>query len=126
MYEYRQFILNKKHSILFEIIELTVLVSIVTFFFYVDEKILAMIYIIPIIEHIRQVIYYCRQYGGSLEDYITFFYFLLVMLYSISISNKLSIIASTIGVIIHIITITTRTTFSQLVSYNDIKNFILN
>lgn len=106
--------------------ELTVLVSIVTFFFYVDEKILAMIYIIPIIEHIRQIIYYCRQYGGSLEDYITFFYFLLVMLYSISISNKLSIIASTIGVIIHIITITTRTTFSQLVSQNDIKNFILN
>tara|TARA_Y100000739_G_C20386844_1_gene363779 strand:+ start:110 stop:490 length:381 start_codon:yes stop_codon:yes gene_type:complete len=126
MYEYRQFILNKKHSIIFEIIELTVLVSIVTFFFHVDEKILAMIYIIPIIEHIRQVIYYCRQYGGSLEDYITFFYFLLVMLYSISISNKLSIIASTIGVIIHIITITTRTTFSQLVSHNDIKNFILN
>jgi len=126
MYEYRQFVLNKKHSIIFEIMELTVLVSIVTFFFYVDEKILAMIYIIPIIEHIRQIIYYCRQYGGSLEDYITFFYFLLVMLYSISISNKLSIIASTIGVIIHIITITTRTTFSQLVSHNDIKNFILN
>ena len=124
MYEYKQFILTKNQSIVFEIVELIALFLVVVFYIYNNNIILTIAYLLPFIEHIKQVVYIYRQDGGSYIDYITLFYFLLIMLYSISISDKLSIIASLIGIIVHIITITTQTSFSQLVSYKEIQNYL--
>ena len=57
-------------------------------------------------------------------DYIVFFYFLLILLYSLSISDKLSITVSLLGIIIHIITITTDKTLGPAISYKEIKNYL--
>ena len=124
MYEYKQFILTKNQSMLFEIFELIALFLVVVFYICNNNIILTIAYLVPFIEHVRQVVYVYRQDGASYIDYITFFYFLFIMLYSISISDKLSIIASLIGIIVHIITITTQTSFSQLVSYKEIQNYL--
>ena len=124
MYEYKQFILTKNQSIVFEIVELIALFLVVVFYIYNNNIILTIAYLVPFIEHIRQVVYVYRQDGASYIDYITFFYFLFIMLYSISISDKLSIVASSIGIIVHLITITTQTSFSQLVSYKEIQNYL--
>jgi len=124
MYEYKQFILTKNQSIVFEIVELIALFLVVIFYIYNNNIILTIAYLVPFIEHIRQVVYVYRQDGGSYIDCITFFYFVLILLYSISISDKLSIVASSIGIIVHIITMTTQTCFSQLVSYNECQNYL--
>jgi len=124
MYEYKQFILTKNQSIVFEIVELIALFLVVIFYIYNNNIILTIAYLVPFIEHIRQVVYVYRQDGGSYIDCITFFYFVLILLYSISISDKLSIVASSIGIIVHIITMTTQTCFSQLVSYSECQNYL--
>lgn len=124
MYQHKEYILSKKQSIIFEIFEVVALFLILIHYLYIDNKILAIIYAVPFIEHIRQITFNYRQKGGSFIDYITLFYFFVLLLYSIHIYNKLSIIACVLGIIIHIITITTKTTFSQLVSIDDIKKFI--
>jgi len=125
MYQKKQYILNKKQSIIFEIFEVVALFLIVIYYLYINNKILAILYFVPFIEHIRQISFNYRQKGGSLTDYITLFYFFFIMLYSIHIHNKLSIAASVLGIVIHIITITTKTAFAQLVSLDDIKKSII-
>lgn len=124
MYKYKKYILNKEQSIIFEISELVVLFLIVIYYLYIDKKILALFFAIPFIEHVRQITIYYRQEGGSFIDYITLCYFLFGLCYSISVSNNLGAIACIIGIVIHVITIITKTSFSQLISYDEIKKYL--
>ena len=124
MNKYKKYILNKEQSIIFEISELVVLFLIVIHYLYIDKKILALFFTIPFVEHVRQITIHYRQEGGSFIDYITVFYFLFGLCYSVSVSNKLGAIACIIGIVIHVITITTKTSFSQLVSYDEIKKYL--
>ena len=124
MYKNKKFILTKKQSIIFEIIELVVLFFLILYYIYNKKNILTVAYLIPFFQHIKQITYIYRIHGGTYMDYIVFFYFLLILLYSLSISDKLSITVSLLGIIIHIITITTDKTLGPAISYKEIKNYL--
>ena len=124
MYEYNQYILNHKNSVIFEIIEIISLFFLTIYYLIKNHYVLSIVYLVPFIEHIRQVKYEYRQEGGSLIDYLTLCYFICVSIYSIKTSARLSFVAAICGCLIHIITIIKKTSFTELVSSDDIKNYI--
>lgn len=117
-------ILDKEQSILFEIFELTALFLIIVYYIYNKNTILIIAYIIPFIEHIKQITCGYRQRGDSMIDKVTFFYFTIIFLFSINNQNTLSIIVSLVGIIIHLITMITKKSFSQIVYYEDIQKYL--
>lgn len=117
-------ILNYEQSVLFEIFELTILFSLIIFYIFNNNTVLTIAYSIPFIEHIKQIRYRYRQKGDSMIDKVTFFYFLIIMLYSITITDHLSILVSFVGMLIHIVTMNSKKSFARIVSYQDIKKYL--
>jgi hypothetical protein len=120
------YILNYKQSILFEIFEINLLLILVVNYILTHKYILSILYVVPLIEHIRQVKCEYRQKGGSLIDYITLFYLIGITAYSFVIQDMLSFIVALSGTVIHLITIHKRMTFSRVVGRDDIKKYINN
>jgi len=118
----KQSILSHKHSIIFEILELVVLFILSTYYLIHNYYLLSILYFVPFVEHIRQVIYQYRQQGGSSIDYLTLFYFVGLCIYSFKISVKLSLFVALIGCSIHIFTIIKNQPFLDEVSIADIKS----
>lgn len=116
-------ILNKRQSLMFEIFELVYLLVIMLYYYLTNKKVVSLFYVIPFIEHIRQIAYMERQRGGSYIDYITLLYFISVAIYSYRAKAYASVITATGGCIIHLITISTKRQFSHSVSTRDILSF---
>ena len=114
------YILNKKQSIIFEIIELFVLFCITIYYLIKKEIIFSVIWLIPFIEHIRQITLKFRQNGGGTADILTIIYFISTCIYSYFNKKYISFSLSFLAIIIHIITITTIKTFMHIVSIEDI------
>ena len=116
-------ILNKRYSLIFEIFELVYLLAIILHYYFANKKIISLFYLIPFLEHIKQIIYAERQRGGSYIDYVTLLYFISVAIYSYRAKAYVSVITAIGGCIIHLVTISTKRQFSHSVSIGDILSF---
>ena len=101
-------ILHGKIAYIFESIEIIALICLIV---YCARKQLypeLVVFLIAFFEHIRQILTGYRQQGGSIDDILT-----LIMMLFIVIKTKDDIIkiAGTIGVLIHIMTISSGKIF---------------
>ncbi len=116
-------ILNERQSIMFEIFELVYLLAITLYYYFANKKIVSLFYLIPFLEHVRQIVYAGRQRGGSYVDYVTLLYFISVAIYSYRAKAYISAITAIGGSIIHFVTISTKRQFAHSVSMQDILSF---
>ena len=116
-------ILNKRHSLIFEIFELVYLLIIMLYYYHTNKKIVSLFYLIPFLEHVRQIVYVERQQGGSYIDYVTLIYFISVAIYSYRTKAYASVVTAIGGSIIHLVTISTKRQFAHSVSMQDILSF---
>ena len=119
-----KYILTYSESVLFEIVEICVLLMLVIYYIFTNKIILSILYAIPFIEHLLEIKYKDRQKGGSLVDYITLMYLLGIAIYSVYIDEKISIAIALFGTMIHLITIYTKSSFARVVGFQDIIDFI--
>ena len=107
-----QYILTKNQTYIFETIEIIVLGFLVKHYYNID-KILFILFLIMLCEHLRQIVTGYRQKSKSIDDYITLIMCIFIFIYSLKNNYKISLIISILGILIHFITITTNKTFYQ-------------
>ena len=108
------YLLNKNQSLLFEIFELCVIL-IVTFFLYKQKQyLLFFIFTLQFFEHINQIFFCYRQHLDSLQI-ITIIINIIFIIYSYYVKCYWVIPLFTIGIIIHVISIYTKKSFTDIV-----------
>ena len=108
------YLLNKNQSLWFEIFELCVIL-IVTFFLYKQKQyLLFFIFTLQFFEHINQIFFCYRQHLDSLQI-ITIIINIIFIIYSYYVKCYWVIPLFTIGIIIHVISIYTKKSFTDIV-----------
>ena len=116
-------LITDKKAIVFELLEIISLLFLVIFYFK-KNTFLCIAFLIPLIEHIRQLFYSYRQKPKSMIANITIFFHLIVFIYSFYNKYWLSSFFSAIGFFIHLFQIITNRSFISIVSYKDIIKII--
>tara|TARA_B110000208_G_C11524694_1_gene341980 strand:+ start:300 stop:695 length:396 start_codon:yes stop_codon:yes gene_type:complete len=111
-------LIKGKNAILFELLEIVILLFLIIYYSN-KSYILSIIFVIPFIEHIRQIIYKYRQAPNSNIDKSTLFFELAIFVYSIYNKYWISSIVSLTGVLIHLFQIITKRNWIEIVSYTD-------
>jgi hypothetical protein len=116
-------LITGNNAILFELLEIIIILFLILYYSN-KNYILSIIFIIPFIEHIRQIIYKYRQAPNSTIDKITLIFEFGIFIYSIYYKYLISSIASLIGFLIHLFQIISKRNWIDIVSYNDILKLI--
>ena len=98
-------ILSNKSAIIFEFLELSIIIFLIVICIYKKYFINGFMLIIAFIEHIKQITYCYRQLGRDIHSYITIIIYIILLIYNILIDNLLFIIVWFIAICIHIISI---------------------
>lgn len=107
-------ILDKKQSLLFEILEICVMLVAIFFLYKQKQYLLFFIFTLQFFEHINQIIFCYRQHLDSLQI-ITIIIDFVFIIYSYHVKCYWVIPLFTIGILIHVMSIYTKKSFTSIV-----------
>jgi hypothetical protein len=116
-------ILNKTNSWIFEIFEIIVLIIITYILYKQKQYILSFVFIIETLEHINQIIFCYRQNLDSLQI-ITIILDIVFLIYAYYKKCYWIMPFFIIGILIHVISIYYKKSFTNIVCINDIIKII--
>jgi len=116
-------VLNKQDSFMFEIFEIVVICLISIILYKQKQFILSFVFIIQLLEHVKQIYFCYRQTNFSL-NIITILLDIVFMIYSFYKKCYWVIPLFIVGIIIHIISIYYNKSFSNIVCMNKFWKFI--
>jgi len=108
---------NKRESVVFEILILSVLFIVIICLYIQKQYILLVVPVIVLLEHVNQIIFCYRQNSFGLH-LITIFFGVIFILYASYKKCYWVIPIFTISILIHIISIYYHKSFSELVCIN--------
>ena len=110
-------VLGDKYSALFEIVEVVSLLTISLLLYKQKFRLLSFMFVIPLIEHINQILFCYRQTLDSLQI-ITILLFINSIFYSYSVKCYWVIYVFLIGILIHIVSLVQGKSFTNVVCLN--------
>ena len=110
-------VLGDKYSALFEIVEVVSLLTISLLLYNQKFRLLSFMFVIPLIEHINQILFCYRQTLDSLQI-ITILLFINSIFYSYSVKCYWVIYVFLIGILIHIVSLVQGKSFTNVVCLN--------
>tara|TARA_B110001450_G_scaffold53985_1_gene50443 strand:- start:19851 stop:20303 length:453 start_codon:yes stop_codon:yes gene_type:complete len=114
-------ILNLNQSIVFEIFELIILISLIIYCIIYSEYINGFIFIIAYIQHILQLVK-CYRYENQKKKLSTILIYSILLLYNILVNKKKFIFIWLFAIIIHIISYYNKTKFMEIICLADYIN----
>ena len=108
------YLLNTNQSIWFEVFELCVILIVIFFLYKEKQYLLFFIFTLQFFEHINQIFFCYRQHLDSLQI-ITIIIDIIFIIYSYYVKCYWVIPLFTIGIIIHVISIYTKKSFTDIV-----------
>ena len=107
-------ILDKKQSLIFEILEICVMLVAIFFLYKQKQYLLFFIFTLQFFEHINQIIFCYRQHLDSLQI-ITIIIDFVFIIYAYHVKCYWVIPLFTIGILIHVMSIYTKKSFTSIV-----------
>ena len=107
-------LLNKNQSLWFEIFELCIILLVIFFLYKQKQYLLFFIFTLQFFEHINQIFFCYRQHLDSLQI-ITIIIDFVFIIYAYHVKCYWVIPLFTIGILIHVISIYTKKSFTGIV-----------
>ena len=114
-------ILNLNQSIVFEIFELIILISLIIYCIIYSEYVNGFIFIIAYIQHILQIVY-CYRYTNKNKKLSTILIYTILVLYNLIVNKKKFLFIWLLVIIIHIISYYNKTRIMEIICLSDYIN----
>lgn len=114
-------ILNLNQSIVFEIFELIILISLIIYCIIYSEYVNGFIFIIAYIQHILQIVY-CYRYENQNKKLSTILIYTILVLYNLIVNKKKFLFIWLLVIIIHIISYYNKTRIMEIICLSDYIN----
>ncbi len=104
--------LNLSQTYIFESLEIIVL-NLLVLYYYKKDKLIFIIFLIYLLEHLRQICIGYRQYPRGIDDIFCLIINTIMIVYSYFNKFYLATVCFMIGLLIHIYQFTTKKQFSK-------------